>query len=115
MENNKNVEVSNEELVKVKFLKKYEVVDENNKKTGEVMKKDDITEVPASVVKFLEEGKFAKVFIEEEEDEQESDVKSVDVTNARGIVMRTYTAEVHGKNFLALAKEFAEKKGLLIK
>ena len=49
------------------------------------------------------------------QDEKKSDVKEAVVVNARGIVMRTYTAEEHGKNFKELAKEFATKKGLLVK
>lgn len=47
-------------MVKVKFLKDYEVVNENNEKTGEILKKGTTHEVPEPVVAFLSESGFIK-------------------------------------------------------
>lgn len=40
---------------------------------------------------------------------------AADVLSANGAVVRTYTEEVHGKDFAELAKEFAEQtKGFTV-
>ena len=113
--NENEIEESNEALIKVQFLKKYEMVNEKNEKTGEVMKKGDELEVPESVVKFLVDGKFAKVVDvkneddqDDEDDEEEDDKKEVLVLNSKNKPLRTYSFAVHGKDFKALAKQYVE-------
>lgn len=42
-------------------------------------------------------------------------VSSVSVVTKDGQVLRTYTKEIHGEDFALLARDFADKKGLLLK
>lgn len=113
--NENKIEESKEALIKVQFLKKYEMVNEKNEKTGEIMKKGDELEVPESVVKFLVDGKFAKVVEvkneddqDDEDEEEEDDKKEVLVLNSKNKPIRTYSLAVHGKDFKALAKQYVE-------
>lgn len=112
--NENKIEELNEALIKVQFLKKYEMVNEKNEKTGEIMKKGDELEVPESVVKFLVDGKFAKVVEiksedeEEKDEEEECDCTEMVILNAKNKPLRTYSLTVHGKGFKALAKQYME-------
>lgn len=57
-----------------------------------------------------EAEKAAKAAEKEAEKAAKADKTSATVV-WRGNRTRTYTKELHGENFAALAKEFAEKKG----
>lgn len=45
----------------------------------------------------------------------QNEISSVSVITKDKQVLRTYTKEIHGKDFIKLAKEFADKKGLSLK
>jgi hypothetical protein len=57
----KGVEPYTGPMVKVKFIQEYEVVDENNEKTGEIIAEGEEKEVPEPVVEGLVDGGFAEV------------------------------------------------------
>lgn len=55
-------------MVKVKFLKDYEVINENKEKTGEIIPAGIEAEVPEPVVAYLVEDGVAEVFVEKTPD-----------------------------------------------
>lgn len=68
-------------MVLVRFLSEYELVDENNQKTGEILKPGDETEIPEPTVQPLVDDKIVEVI---KEDDKPTDTE--DKTESKGIL-----------------------------
>lgn len=100
------------ENIKVKVVSKIEILDEEGVKTGKFLQKGSIQEVPVELANQWIEAKLATLV---EDKPEESKVVEAKVYNKNDQVVRVYSLEVHGKEFVKLAKSFAAKFGYSLK
>lgn len=101
---------------KYKIIGEIKIVDEKGVETGEVLQKGSIQEVPEELGSEWVKNKVAVLVVDKPQDSKvDEKVTSVEVYTKDNQVIRTYTKEMHGKDFVRLAGEFAKKNKYSLK
>ncbi len=101
---------------KYKIIGEIKILDEKGVETGQVLELDSIQEVPVKLGKeWVKKGVALLVEDKPEDSKVDEKVTSVEVYTKDNQVIRTYTGEMHGKDFVRLAGEFAKKHGYSLK